>query len=425
MTRPQSCECLAALLAACLGLVCFTTSAGAAGTLSEADTRCLGCHSMPGLAKKLEDGDSLALNLERDAYADSVHAMFGCITCHAEVNPAQHPVPRAIASARDYAIKQSQACGKCHADILERYEQSIHASLVEAGDANAPVCSSCHDPHAVQKQAARDGSGALCAACHEDIFEAYAGSMHGQARIDAGKAHAPICMDCHQAHDVTAIADGDRLKLACLGCHEDAQSRHDEWLPNAASHLEAVACPACHSPMAERAVELMLYDEDEQALVTESLDDPLFQARVDSVDSAGDGLDPLELWTLLANIKREQGGLGVTLRGRLNVPGGPDAHRLAVKLEAVRDCTTCHEKGAEAFQNVTVSVGGADGRRVQVDADATTLTSAASVDSVGGFYNVGGTRIAVLDILLVLAVAAGVGIPLTHMALRRYFSKRR
>lgn len=425
MRRLRCCKCLPALLAVWLGLVCFATTAGAAGTLGEVDTRCLGCHSMPGLAKQLGDGDSLALNLHRDAYAGSVHAMFGCTACHAEVNPAQHPVPRTIASARDYSIEQSQACRKCHAGTFERYEQSVHASLVAAGDENAPICSTCHDPHAVQKQAARDGSGALCASCHQDIFEAYAGSVHGQARIGEGKAHAPICMDCHQAHDVTAIAAGDRLKSACLGCHEDAPSRHDAWLPNATTHLEAVACPACHSPMAERAVELMLFDEGEQRLVTESLDDPRFQARAESIDSAGDGLDPLELWTLLADIKREQGGPGVTLRGRLRVPGGPDAHRLAVKLEAVRDCGTCHQRGAEPFQNVTVSVGGADGRRVQVAADASTLTSAASVDSVSGFYTAGGTRIVVLDILLVLAVAAGMGIPLAHMALRRFFNKRR
>lgn len=425
MTRLRCCNRLPIVLAACLGLVCYAAGARAAGTLGDADTRCLGCHSMPGLAKQLDNGERLALNLERDPYAGSVHAMFGCTACHAQVNPAQHPVPRTITSARDYAIEQSQGCRKCHADSFERYEQSVHASLVAAGDETAPVCSSCHDPHAVQKQAARDDSGALCGSCHEDVFEAYAGSVHGQARIEAGKAHAPICMDCHQAHDVTAIAAGDRLKSACLGCHEGAPAQHEAWLPNAAVHLEAIACPACHSPMAERAVELMLYDEAEQRLVTESLDDPRFQARVESIDSAGDGLDPLELWTLLADIKREQGGPGVTLRGRLKVPGGPDAHRLAVKLEAVRDCATCHQRGAEAFQNVTVSVGGGDGRRVQVTADAKTLTSAASVDSVRGFYTAGGTRIVVLDILLLLAVAAGVGIPLAHMALRRWFSKRR
>jgi len=48
-----------------------------------------------------------------------------------------------------------------------------------------------------------------------------------------------------------------------------------------------------------------------------------------------------------------------------------------------------------------------------------------SVDSVGGFYAIGGTRIKVLDVLLVLALLSGVGVPLGHMTLNWLFRKYR
>ena len=52
------------------------------------------------------------------------------------------------------------------------------------------------------------------------------------------------------------------------------------------------------------------------------------------------------------------------------------------------------------------------------------MTSAVSVGSVGGFYTAGGTRIKLLDALLVLGILAGLGIPLTHWTMRRLAKKK-
>ena len=51
------------------------------------------------------------------------------------------------------------------------------------------------------------------------------------------------------------------------------------------------------------------------------------------------------------------------------------------------------------------------------------LNSAISVDTVGGFYAIGGTRIKLLDVLFVLALLAGIGIPIGHMALKWLFRR--
>jgi hypothetical protein len=308
--------------------------------------------------------------------------------------------------------------------MYEQYEGSIHASLVADGNEQAPVCSSCHDVHAQGKVAEQaTHSGAVCQSCHEDIFNAYRTSMHGEARLGSEELGAPACADCHSLHDVTAASAGERLQAACLGCHDNAAQAHSEWLPNSGLHLKSVACAACHSPDAERAVDLRLYDRNSKTLVGETRADPRFIEKARELDKDGDGLDPLELWNLVRAANKEGIDTSLTLHGRLEVRG-EDAHHLANKTEAIRDCDTCHQKGALAFENVTVSVTAEDGRRIRYDAAKNTLSSPVSLDSVSNFYTAGGTRITLLDGLLAMALMAGIGIPLTHFSIRKWFKSK-
>jgi predicted CXXCH cytochrome family protein len=412
---------VAGLLVTILGISAPAVAETAAG-ISAADAQCLTCHSMTRLNKTLGDGEKLSLHVGQEDFSQSIHSIIGCRGCHRDIDPEVHPVMRSIADAQEYSIEASAVCRNCHADKSGQYESSIHASLVATGNAAAPLCSSCHDPHAVRRASTLDpATGQPCKSCHEEIFAAYAGSVHGQARVGAGEVRAPFCSDCHKAHEVTAAVAGTGLKQACLSCHETAPSAHDEWLPNSRRHLEAVACPACHSPMAERSVDLRLYDGETGEWLAS---DPGFAARAAAIDTAGDGLDPLELWALVRETNREHDSNRLSLRGRLEVTSGAQAHQLAFKQQAVRNCDTCHQLGAETYDSVTVSVGDPDGRRVRYAAGEDTLTSAVSVGSVGGFYTAGGTRIRLLDILLVLGVLAGLGIPVMHWTMRKLARKK-
>ena len=51
------------------------------------------------------------------------------------------------------------------------------------------------------------------------------------------------------------------------------------------------------------------------------------------------------------------------------------------------------------------------------------LNSMISVDSVGGFYAIGGTRIKLLDWLLALAVLGGIGVPVGHLTVSWLFKR--
>jgi hypothetical protein len=48
-----------------------------------------------------------------------------------------------------------------------------------------------------------------------------------------------------------------------------------------------------------------------------------------------------------------------------------------------------------------------------------------SVDSVGGFYAPGGTRIKLLDGLLVLAILGGLAVPVVHISLGKILRKKK
>lgn len=401
-------------------------SATALAALSEHDQQCLACHSSEKLVKKLANGDMLSLHVAGPAFAESVHNAMGCAGCHADVTLKNHPpVKRKIASAREYSVARIEACRQCHEDKFKLYEGSIHASLLRDGNPIAPVCTDCHAPHAVRKADRKAIAEVPCRKCHDAVFSAYATSVHGLARSKPGENNAPLCADCHRAHDVTAATAGDRVKNACLGCHPATVLAHQTWLPNAERHLESISCPACHVPAAQRRVDLRLYDSVAQERVSEKQGVPQFESRARFADTKGKGLDALALQSLLREFNREGTSNKTTLRGRLELRNGVEAHQLSDKSKAIRNCDSCHREGADPFQSVTVSIVGPDGRPLRYDANKEVLNSAISVESVGGFYAIGGTRIKLLDVLLVVALLSGVGVPLGHMTLKWLFRKYR
>ena len=200
----------------------------------------------------------------------------------------------------------------------------------------------------------------------------------------------------------------------CLTCHGDPTAQHSEWLPNAAQHLNAIACSACHAPDALRQVDLRLYAGGKPLADSASLQ---FEKRARTVDRNRDGIDAKEFRTLLAEVGGEGGN--ITVRGHMELRNPTEAHELVAKPTALKACIDCHSDGASPFAKVTVSVLDVDGRAVRYDAHQDVLSSAMSAESLRGFYAVGGTRIKLLDVLLALGLAAGIAVPALHLLIRR------
>lgn len=360
----------AIVVAASLVLVAgrFAAAAGEADSLSEPDQQCLGCHSGEGLKKTLADGDTLSLRVQGEAFARSVHKAIGCAGCHGDINPKSHPTTtRDIKSARQHSIERAEACRQCHEEAFKQHEGSVHATRLRQGNPVAPVCTGCHGSHAVSPRTAYE---------------------------------------------------------TCVRCHAAALGAHQKWLPNAALHHEVVSCAACHAPAVLRMIDLRLYDRVAKTWVSGKEGAAQFEKLARAIDADGNGLDPAELRKLLGEINRGDSAPGKTLRGRVELRAGVEAHQLSDKANAIRTCDSCHRIGAEPFQNVTVSITGPDGRPVRYRARTEVLTAAHAVESLPEFYAIGGTRSRLLDALFVLVLLGGGGVPLGHMTVRWLARKR-
>jgi len=429
--KSTACGTIAALAALFVVAMLLTPMAMGA-TASEkpaltVDAKCLKCHSK-NPKKTLEDGEVLSLHVELTELTNSVHNGIACTGCHTAIAGKKHPRRAPISSKRQFSLDQNQNCRGCHEAKFTQYQGSIHASLVNADNVSAPLCKDCHSAHAIQPMAAyRPETGLPCKGCHEDIYAAYAQSVHGKARtegnvIRASDIQAPACADCHQAHEVTTVAAGDRLKTVCLGCHEGALLAHAQWLPNAALHLEVVSCAACHAPLAERGIDLELYHEQATGSAAGQMDKTqALGKRISTTDAASDGLDAQELSKLARKSSQTGRAEDMALRGRMKVRSGVEAHQLAIKSSALRNCDSCHREGSEAFANVTVSISRPDGTTESYPADSDIL---GSVDSASDFYAIGGTRIKLLDGLLILGLIGGLAIPFIHLAAGKLLRKR-
>ncbi len=348
----------------------FAGPASAADTpaLQEADQACLACHGQEGVTKKFAQGESVSLHVKADAFARSVHAALGCASCHSDVDLKSHPGGgKPFDTARQFSLAQAEGCRQCHEDAFEQHKGSVHA-----------------------------------------------------ARIEQGNPLAPTCTGCHGFHDVTPKT----AYQTCISCHASALAAHRQWLPNAASHHETVSCAACHAPKALRMVDLRFFDAAAKRWLVQPEGAQAFAKLAASLDKDKNGFDPAELATLLKTINGDPAA-PKTLRGRIELRNNVEAHRLADKTMAIRACDGCHRAGAEPFQNVTVSMTGADGRPVRHAAQRRILDSPLSVASLPEFYAIGGTRSPVLDWLFVAALAAGLGFPIGHLTLRWIFRRMR
>ena len=410
-----------------LALFTLSTSAHAGNNaLSKESQTCLECHGQPGQEKKLKNGEVLSLHISAKAFAGSMHNATGCESCHSSLDAQNHFMKEAvIKSRRDYSLSMMETCRMCHEENFTKYEDSLHGALVKEGRPDAPLCSDCHNPHAVHSvKIAEPISAVPCAKCHEDIFEAYSKSVHGLAR-GAKADGAPICANCHTAHEVKAASLGEGIKDACLSCHKDAVKEHKDWLPNAERHFEAISCPVCHAPTAQRRVNLRLYDRGSKLQLSEKVGVPQFEKRTQAADEMNVGLDERALWSLLKEFSQDGGGGNTILRGRLEVSTGVAAHQLSDKSKAISDCNTCHQHGADAFQSVSLTIAGPDGRPLRHSVQKDVLNSLLATQSVRGFYAIGSTRIKLLDYMLVLVALVAACVPVGHWSLRVLFRKMR
>jgi predicted CXXCH cytochrome family protein len=190
------------------------------------DEPCIGCHSTIGLQVELASGEVLPLTVDPSVFAVSAHgkANVKCIDCHVNISGYPHPEMTAT-DRRSYQIEAYTQCQTCHTSQYEDALDSVHARELAAGNRQAPVCTDCHGAHDTSDpRIPRQSSSATCETCHSVIYSQYISSVHGKALSLENNQDVPVCTDCHGVHrqeDPTTAAFRLKSPKLCGECHGD------------------------------------------------------------------------------------------------------------------------------------------------------------------------------------------------------------
>lgn len=191
-------------------------------------------------------------------YMDSIHGFAlvkggllvaaSCSSCHGSHKILNSKSPESKTSYKNIP----STCGMCHAGPERDYRAGIHGQLLDAG-VGAPVCTDCHTAHqvsAVRTAAWQMKTTATCGGCHADQLKTYRDTFHAQVSA-LGFDQTARCWDCHRNHDILPASDPKssiapaNLPMTCGKCHPGANKSFTGYDPHADSHDKA-RYPALH-----------------------------------------------------------------------------------------------------------------------------------------------------------------------------------
>jgi hypothetical protein len=204
---------------------------------------CGACHGNPELAKKHNIPVANAYQL----YMDSIHGQAleksgllvaaNCSSCHGshDIRPKQDP------KSKVNRVNVPSTCGTCHVGILNNYFQGVHGRAIKEGNLAAPVCSDCHTAHEIRRVETAGWKLDIikeCGTCHQESLRTYRDTFHGQV-TSLGFVRVARCSDCHGSHKILSRSDPNssiapaHLVSTCQKCHPQANATFAQFSPHA------------------------------------------------------------------------------------------------------------------------------------------------------------------------------------------------
>jgi predicted CXXCH cytochrome family protein len=239
-----------------------------------------------------------------------------CSSCHGKHDIQPPASPLAPVNRANVA----KLCSGCHADKermskydirtdqFEKWQKSVHGQAFAAGNPNAPTCTGCHGAHASTPPDASSVARA-CGRCHEQEMQLFEQSPHSQGFRKRGLAQ---CVACHSNHDVaraSANMVGIGPDATCMKCHShddkprqvasdisDLLRSARERAAEARAAVAAATTQGLRVPGAEYSLEQVATSELKIRGVVHTLDPARVQAMVADIDAS-----VTETLTLVAN----------------------------------------------------------------------------------------------------------------------------
>jgi cytochrome b subunit of formate dehydrogenase len=216
---------------------------------------CAGCHAESKAAyergihgKAVQKHDGVHAPGCLDCHGEP-HAILASTDPNSPTSHARVPQTCGVCHGEKFVMEKA---GRSTAPFLS-YEQSVHGKAVSAGNGKAAVCTDCHSNHEilsagdVHSPIFKFNVPQTCAKCHAEMAQQFNASIHGQA-IARGNWQAPVCTDCHGIHtikkhlDPTSSVAAQNLALAtCAQCHEGVRLTQEFGIPGrrASSYLDS------------------------------------------------------------------------------------------------------------------------------------------------------------------------------------------
>lgn len=208
---------------------------------------CAGCHADNQKMLKFrltekEPFDTYMLSVHGQALREGKVNSAVCSDCHGthDLHASSNP------ASKVFRYNILQTCSRCHENVKQVFDRSVHGVADKAGIKESPVCTDCHGEHTIRpikSPASSVYAGAIsktCSGCHEseriiekfglpmDRLKTYQDSYHGLASR-LGDLRAANCASCHGWHDVLASYDTrssvnpKNLPTTCGKCHVGAK----------------------------------------------------------------------------------------------------------------------------------------------------------------------------------------------------------
>ena len=218
--------------------------------------KCLGCHSNPSMVGRFQDGTTISLYFDPEAYEGATRHLMCCAICHQDERTYPHENTRQAScnvchwektsntkpeqlvfnlyypDERAISLQVTDSCKKCHKEKYAEMADSVHLKIMADGNRYAPVCVDCHSSHEIAYGTlTREMVAKICSECHLAVYTSYQSSVHGAAREQKANPNVPTCGDCHGIHRLNGPNNvdfrADSIET-CGSCHTDPK-RMDKY----------------------------------------------------------------------------------------------------------------------------------------------------------------------------------------------------